>query len=141
MWRSAIAGQSAGHSQHVHHPMGSVDLVCSGLLHFPHHRCKRGCVGFYVHRDLGVEHDTGGLESLVDELCCLLWRQAGYVDVAQKVEGNIPGIGYPGVQFHFRRVVNQKVQQVAGSDEQALLLGRRTGRKRREKQQEGRESQ
>ena len=79
-----------------------------------------------------MEHDSGGLESLIDELSRLLWCQAGYMDVAQKVEGNISGIGYPYVQFHFRRVVDQKVQQVAGSDEQALLLGRCTGGKRRE---------
>jgi hypothetical protein len=61
---------------------------------------------------------------LVDLRSCLLRRQAGYVDVAQKAEGNVPGIGYPGTLFHFRRVVDLKVQQVAGSDQQALLLRR-----------------
>ena len=63
-------------------------------------------------------------EPLLDLLGCLLRRQAGYGDVAQKAEGNVPGIGYPGVLFHLRRVVDQKVQQVAGPDEQALFLRR-----------------
>ena len=61
---------------------------------------------------------------MFDLLRCLLWRQAGYIDVAQKAEGNVPGIGYPRVLFHFRRVVDLKVQQVAGSDQQAVLLRR-----------------
>ena len=75
-------GQSAGHSEDVHHSVGSVDLVSPRLLHFPHHRRVLGCVCFYAHRDLRVQHDTGGLESMFDPLSCLLWRQAGYVDVA-----------------------------------------------------------
>ena len=68
-------------------------------------------------------------ESMFDLLGCLLRRQAGYVDAAQKAEGNGSGIGHPGVLFHLWRVVDLKVQQIARSDQQALLLRRQTGRK------------
>ena len=76
---------------------------------------------------------------MLDLLCCLLRRHAGHAHATQKAEGNGPGIRDSRTLFHLWRVIDLKAKQVAGSDEQTLVLPRQPGANAEENEQQGRE--
>ncbi len=129
--------EPAGERQHIEDGARRADGVCPRRLDFAENRNHLRGVLFDRDQNHRVPHVAGGDQPVLDRDPGLGRRHSRDLYVSRAFDGNLAGIGDPGMLLHFRSIGHLNVQLIAGADEKALVSGlRRRGKREGEGEQQ-----